>query len=196
MERLVGRYLVGFQCATGQLSAAPVESSFARFWFRRCYDGAAAERLGDLADINLTQADADALLAMEKHKADDAEHEYPSLGGSIRVPLVSPDRREAFFLDVMRSQVKLTKGTYQHRGRGVVVLARLDFGGAPHRNPDDEQIPCPHLHVYREGFGDRWAVPLPTNRFSDAGDPWLLLLEFMQFVNITMPPNIRRGLFT
>jgi uncharacterized protein DUF6978 len=58
------------------------------------------------------------------------------------------------------------------------------------------RIPCPHLHLYREGYGDRWAVPLPAERFSDAGDPWLLLLEFMQFVNITVPPDIRRGLFT
>lgn len=46
-----------------------------------------------MADINLTQEDADALLAMEKHKADDAVYEYPSLGGGIRVPLLSPDKR-------------------------------------------------------------------------------------------------------
>jgi len=149
-----------------------------------------------VADINLTQEDADVLLAMEKHKADDAVYEYPSLGGGIRVPLLSPDKRETFFLDVTRSQIKLTKGTYQNRARGVAILARLDFGGAPHRNPDDEEIPCPHLHLYREGYGDRWATPLPAERFSDAGDPWLLLLEFMQFVNVTVPPDIRRGLFT
>jgi len=149
-----------------------------------------------LPEINLTQEDAEALLAMEKHKADDGVYEYPSLGGGIRVPLLSPDKREAFFLDVTRSQIKLTKGTYQNRARGVAILARLDFGGAPHRNPDDEEIPCPHLHLYREGYGDRWAMPLPAERFSDAGDPWLLLLEFMQFVNVTVPPDIRRGLFT
>ena len=98
-----------------------------------------------MADINLTQEDADALLAMEKHRADDAAYEYPSLGGGIRVPLLSPDKRETFFLDITRSQIKLTKGTYQNRARGVAILARLDFGGAPHRNPDDEEIPCPHL---------------------------------------------------
>jgi hypothetical protein len=51
-----------------------------------------------VADINLTQEDADALLAMEKHKADDIPYEYPSLGGGIRVPLLSPDKRESFFL--------------------------------------------------------------------------------------------------
>ena len=29
----------------------------------------------------------------------------------------------------------------------------------------------------------RWAMPLPAERFSDAGDRWLL--EFMQVVNVT-----------
>lgn len=149
-----------------------------------------------MADINLTQAEADALLAMEKHKIDESTYDYPSLGGGIRVPLESSDKRELFTLDITRSQIKLTKGTYQNRARGVAVLARLDFEGAPHRNPDDEEIECPHLHIYREGYGDRWALPLPAGRFTDPGDPWLLLLEFMQYVNISVPPDIRRGLFT
>jgi hypothetical protein len=149
-----------------------------------------------VADINLTQEDADALLAMEKRKVDDSVFEYPSLGGAIRVHLQSPDKHELFFLDITRSQIKLTKGTYQNRARGVVILARLDFGGAPHRNPDDEEVACPHLHVYREGYGDRWAVPLPPGLFTDASDHWLLLLEFMQFVNVTDLPDIRRDLFT
>ena len=53
-----------------------------------------------------------------------------------------------------------------------------------------KSIPCPHLHLYREGYGDRRAMPLPAGRFSDAGDSWLLLLEFMQFVNVTAAPDI------
>ena len=58
-------------------------------------------------------------------------------------------------LDVTRGQIKLTKATYQNRARQVIVLMRLDLDGSTHRNPDDQEIPCPHLHVYREGFGDR-----------------------------------------
>jgi hypothetical protein len=133
---------------------------------------------------------------MEKHQADDVIYDYPGLGGALRIPLQSPDKREAFMLDVSRSQIKLTKGTYQNRARGVVILARLDFGGAPHRNPDDQEIQCPHLHIYREGFGVRWAVPLPAGDFTNADDRWALFVEFMKFVNITVPPNVRRGIFT
>jgi hypothetical protein len=149
-----------------------------------------------MTDISLTQADADALLAMEKQRVENTPYEYPGLGGAVRVPLQSPDKRESFFLDITRSQIKLTKGTYQNRARGVVILARLDFDGPPHRNPDDEEVPSPHLHLYREGYGDRWAIPLSPEQFSNPSDPWTLLVDFMQFVNVTVLPDIRRGLFT
>jgi hypothetical protein len=148
-----------------------------------------------LPEIHLTQADADALLAMEKHRADDIAYDYPGLGGSLRVPLHSPDKRESFTLDVTRGQINIAKGTYQSRARSVVILARLDFGGAPHRNPDDVEVRCPHLHLYREGFGDKWAVPVPAESFPNLDDRWALLNDFMRFVNITVPPDIRRGLF-
>jgi hypothetical protein len=52
------------------------------------------------------------------------------------------------------------------------VLVRLDLGGAPHRNRDDEEIGVPHLHLYREGFGDKWATPLPSDRFRNPADVW------------------------
>jgi hypothetical protein len=147
-------------------------------------------------EINLPQSDADALLALEKQKVDDIVHEYPILGGSLRVPLVSRDRREEFVLDVYQNQINLAKGTYQNRARRVVILARLDFGGAPHRNPDDEEISCPHLHLYREGFGDKWAVPVPVGAFPSIADRWQTLHDFLRYVNVSDPPEFRRSLFT
>lgn len=149
-----------------------------------------------MTDANLTQSEADALLAMEKRRTDNSEWNYPSLGGRITVPLVSSDRRESFYLDVWRARINLAKGTYQNRGRQVAILARLDFGGAPHRNPDGEEVGSPHLHLYREGHGDKWAYPVPADHFSNLNDPWQTLEDFMRFCNIAEPPFIRRGLFT
>jgi hypothetical protein len=77
-----------------------------------------------------------------------------------------------------------------------VVLVRLNFGGAPHRNPDGEEIDSPHLHLYREGFGDKWAIPVPGDVFGDVTDQWRTLQDFMQYCNIAEIPLIRRGLFT
>src|SRR5208282_999150 len=125
-----------------------------------------------MAEINLTQPEADALIAMEKHRTDDTRYSYPNLGGLISVPLQSADKREQFILDVHRGRIDLLKVTHQNRARVVVVLVRLDLGGPTHRNPDGQDIPCPHLHIYREGFGDKWAMAIPGDKFSNIPDLW------------------------
>ena len=128
--------------------------------------------------------------------ADDVERHYPAFGGRLSAPLVSTDGRESFLLDLRRSRIAFTKkGTYQHRARKAVILARLDFGGQPHRNPDGTDIGSPHLHLYREGYGDKWAFPVPDDRFTDLDDLWKTLGDFMKLCNILEPPKIVRGLF-
>lgn len=149
-----------------------------------------------MAEINLSQSEADLLLEMEKSKVDDTRWDYPGLGGSITIPLISIDKRENFLLDISRGKIDLLKGTYQNRSRQVVVLVRLDFGGQPHRNPDDREIASPHLHLYREGYGDKWAVPIPANKFPNILDLWQTLEDFMRFCNIIEPPIIEKGLFS
>lgn len=149
-----------------------------------------------MPEINLTQAEADALMAMPKVRINEYVWDYPGFGGTISVPLRSTDRRETFVLDVSRSQIDLLKGKYQNRGREVVVLVRLDFGGAPHRNPDGKEIVCPHLHLYQEGFGDKWAIEVAKDKFPNIADLWQTLQDFMRYCNVIEPPFIERGLFT
>jgi len=149
-----------------------------------------------MADMNLTQTEAEALIAMEKHRVDEERYEAPMGGQSLIVPLQSADRREQFLLDIRRGRIDLLRAKYQNRARQVVVLVRLDVGGPPHRNPNDEEIPCPHLHLYREGYGDKWAFPVPPNLFLDSSDYWIMLQDFMRYCNISKPPKFQRGLFT
>lgn len=148
-----------------------------------------------MADINITATEAEALIAMPKIKVNDDQHDYPGTGGSLVIPLISDDKREEFLLDIYRGRIDLLKGTYQNRARQVVVLVRVDFGGAPHRNPDGVEVPSPHMHIYREGFGDKWAVPLPSDKFPNVTDLWKLLDDFMNFCNVVDKPAIQRGLF-
>ena len=148
-----------------------------------------------MADINLTQAEADALIAMEKHRSSEDLFDFPWKGGSLIISLQSPDKREQFFLDISRSRIDLLKGKFQNRARQVIVLVRLDFGGAPHRNPDGEEVACPHLHLYREGYGDKWAAPAPVEFFGRISDIFGTLEDFMRYCNVTKPPKIQRGLF-
>jgi hypothetical protein len=148
-----------------------------------------------MADINLTQTEADALIRMEKHRVNNERYDFP-WRESLTVPLHSPDKREQFFLDISRGKIDLLRGKYQNRARQVVVLVRLDFGGPPHRNPDDEEIPSPHLHIYREGFGDKWAIPVPVDSFPRTNDLWGTFEDFLRYCNITQPPYIERGLLS
>lgn len=149
-----------------------------------------------MAEANLTQDEADALISMPKLRTNDDQWKFPDMGGSLRIPLTSADRREEFYLDITRGRIDLVKATYQNRARQVVILVRLDLGGPPHRNPDGAEVPCPHLHVYREGYGDEWASAIATDAFSDVADQWQTLQDFMGYCNITEPPLIERGLFT
>ena len=149
-----------------------------------------------MADINLTQAEADALIEMEKHRVTEEQTDFPMRGESKVLPLQSADKRERFLLDLNRSRINLQKVTMQTRGRQVIVLVRLDLAGAPHRNPDGEDIPAPHLHLYREGYGDKWAIPVPADQFRTTDDVWMAFEDFLQYCNITQPPYIDRGLFT
>jgi hypothetical protein len=108
------------------------------------------------------------------------------------------DKRENFVLDITRSQIKLTKATYQNRARQAIILMRLDLDGPNHRNsgPDYQEIPCPHLHIYREGYGDKWAIPAPVDRYPNVQDLFSTFEAFMQHCNVTKPPQLDRGLFS
>jgi hypothetical protein len=146
-------------------------------------------------EVILSQAEADKLITMEKQRVNEERWSYP-MHGSISIPLASLDRRENFLLDIERGRIDLLKGKYQNRARQTAVLVRLDFGGPPHRNPDGTEIGCPHLHLYREGYGDKWAVMVPEGSFSDPADLRVTLDDFMRYCNVTLLPFIDLSLFT
>jgi hypothetical protein len=148
-----------------------------------------------MAEIEITQAEAEALIEMEKRLVDDKAWAFPAPGERIALVLVSPDKRETFTLDVTRARIKLTKATFQNRVRQAIILMRLDLDGPPHRNPDGTELPCPHLHIYREGYGDKIAIPAPVDRYTDTLDLCSTCEAFMQHCNITGPSKIQKVLY-
>ncbi len=149
-----------------------------------------------MAEIALTQAEADALIAMDKVRTNDQQWTYPGAGDHLSVPLTSADKRETFALDITRSSIRLTKCTHQNRARQAVVLMRLDVDGPPHRNPDGVEISCPHLHLYREGYGDKWAAPAPARLCPPGADAFATCLAFMAECNVVDAPAFVVGLFS
>ncbi len=143
-----------------------------------------------MAEINLSQKEADSLFQMEKRRIDTHRRLYPSTGGDLEIPLISLDKREKFILTISRKGFDLSKGTYQKRARNIVILARLDIGGSIHRNPDGEDIPPPHLHLYKEGYADKWAIPIQPDNFPNIANLFESIFDFMKYCNITDPPFI------
>jgi len=149
-----------------------------------------------IMDAVLTQKEADALIALKKCAETLDPIKLPDPGGRVQAQLVSLDDKERFLLDVSRGRIDLRQGTNQLRTRQTVILLRLDYNGPPHRNPDGEELGGNHLHIYREGFADKWALPISDDDFSNLADHWQTLHDFMRYCNVTQKPNFQRGLFS
>ena len=156
----------------------------------------------------LTQSEADALFAMSKKPKSGNRLAFPHAGGKLLAELVSLDEREVFLFNINRSSIAVSKCTYQKRARQVEILRRLDIAGSPHPNPEVEIVPldflapyngleiaCPHLHIYVEGFADKWAIPTPADLMGSNADLYKMMESFLTYCNVTEMPNIERGLF-
>lgn len=138
----------------------------------------------------LTQAEFTYLLAMEKLAAENVTYKYPDLGGTGTLPLDSVGREERFAVDIGRSHIKVSKVSCHKRVRASIGMLRVDLNGAPHRNPDGAEVPCPHIHLYREGYELRWAEALPRQSFRDGSDSMIVFDDLMTYCNVTRKPAI------
>ena len=152
----------------------------------------------------LTQAEADVLLQMEKRFSESSEIVLTrTLPMDFRRELLSLDQRERFFLDVCRSSHIAARLRHQTRARASIILARLEINGPRHRNPATQQHPegdwigGTHLHVYREGLGDRFAYA--EQELDELGFRKPLALvqtfeDFLKFCSVVRIPNIQQGI--
>lgn len=120
----------------------------------------------------------------------------PDLGGSIHMPFVGQDKREEFVVSFTRSSISLVKRNHHLRGRRVIGLARLDLDGPGHRNPDGVEVGPRHLHVYREGFGLKYAFDIPAGVFNDLDDAFVTLEDFLGYCRVMTAPPLRPSLFS
>lgn len=80
--------------------------------------------------------------------------------------------------------------------RSGLVLARLDVGGRPHRNPKGKRkgkgkiVPAPHLHLYRKGCGAELAYPVEQSDFRDISDMQMSYDDFCAKFNIGKRPKL------
>jgi hypothetical protein len=132
----------------------------------------------------LSQENADKLKAILKMILDPQLFRFPEIGGAA-LNVVSEDKRELFQTDIYRGQKNPSKSSYNLRYKSSenTIIYRLDINGPNHRNPDYKEIPCPHLHIYRENYEDAWAIPAP-DEIAKSNKPAEALIAFLRYCRI------------
>ena len=69
--------------------------------------------------------------------------------------------KTAYVVHINRKGCIFKRITYLNRlDKTSIILARLDIDTKPHHNPDGSKIGGTHLHLFQEGYGDKWAFAL------------------------------------
>lgn len=131
----------------------------------------------------LSQEEANNLIEeLKEIKGASGTFPFPQVGEGKRIDLRSLDGKHDFIVDVNRkgSINLLKKCTYQGRYQRDNILLRLDVEGPEHTNPDGEVLPPTHLHIYTEGYGDRFAIAVPPD-FLNTEDLIQTLIDFLTY---------------
>jgi len=138
----------------------------------------------------LTQSEADGLITMRKEFSGNPRI---NLGPGVNESheLIGETARELFLLDIWQGTIRLSKVRLQNRARTVFVLVRVDIDGAPHTNPDGARIGGSHIHLYREGFEDKWAFALDPGEFRNTTDMVQVFRDFCRRCNIVGAPPVQ-----
>lgn len=155
----------------------------------------------------LLQQDADFFFSMEKFPVEVKEFQFPSSGQKLSIDFVSSDKREKFLFDIYRGSINISKITYQNRVRKAFILRRLDLDGPKHINPETDtvpfsflepyngkEVPTPHLHIYVEGYGEKWAIPANVVFKMENNDIFEMMELFFRYCNVKQFPHIIKTL--
>lgn len=136
----------------------------------------------------LTQLEFEALHNMKKRlDIDSSGIIWPDKGKKISIGCSSLDNKEKFEVTINQSKIKIAKVTYQELYSDKTILFRVDTSGPRHFNPDGTFVEGPHIHIYREGYDDKWAYPLEEYIDTNPSDMIVLFIDFLSYVNIEIP---------
>jgi len=150
------------------------------------------DQISDVTEI--TEDEVKRLISLEKIPTSNQQITYPSAGETIDIQLTSMDKIEMFVLSVGVGRIDLLKTSNQLRIKtGNIPLVRIDTGNIQHKNPDGTIIAEPHIHIYKEGYGIRFAYPISDYLETNPNDPWQVLQDFMDYCKIIIKPCIIKG---
>ena len=103
---------------------------------------------------------------------------------NITETLVSDEHGDIFKIDLRQGRIELLMININYRANECVVLCRLDIDDRTHKNPDGKKIVEPHIHLYKEGFGSKFAYPAKNFGFIDFSNSLSSINKFFDFCNI------------
>ncbi len=136
----------------------------------------------------LTQVQAEEMIAACKH-IEDVVFVPVWLDGNtaaVRYVVLGAPLDQKLIFSIERTDIPgkpLLAVTFQLRHEHGEVLLRLDFGPS-HPNPGRVIIGSPHLHRYREGWGDAWATPWEGKPLRSADDLLVVTKSFLYVCGI------------
>lgn len=108
----------------------------------------------------LTQEEAERLLSMLKKSL----IEYlmlPQKGDKVEFDVCGDNKKDLFSINIFRGKINGNKINYNARikSNGIMLLELHINATNRHINPDGTIITGSHWHIYKEGFGNRYAFP-------------------------------------
>jgi hypothetical protein len=108
--------------------------------------------------------------------------------------IISISTKESFLFDFYRGSFELSKYTFNKRYRQTIILLRYDNGGR-HTNPDGVLFEGPHVHFYREGYNDKFALPVFEIGVAVVDSLEIVLKKILDFCNVKRFPTIEVPMF-
>ena len=102
--------------------------------------------------------------------------------------------KDIFFLDFYRGSFELSKYTINKRYRQTIIMLRYDNAGR-HTNPDGVLFEGRHIHLYREGYNDKFAFSVSEIGITDVNGMEIVFNKIMQFCNVIKFPSIEVPMF-
>ncbi len=132
---------------------------------------------------NLTQSEAEALMAVRKIFEDTSPLMIDRPFREERKLISSANSSDTFYLNINETAIEFGKYFVNNRYFSTPLVRLCMDKDAVHENPDGQKIQGCHIHIYREGYGDKFASELRLANIT--GTTTIQVIgQFLVFCNI------------
>jgi hypothetical protein len=133
--------------------------------------------------MDLTQSEADGLRIVRKLFLDKMPLIINQPYSEQRQLRSETNPYDTFYLNINQTAIEFGKYNTLTRYFSICLVRICIDKDSVHENPDGKKIKGHHIHIYKEGYADRFAYPLENYNFSNF-DIVPLLRQFLRFCNI------------